>query len=175
MFGERGEHRPGRRVELREGRKAQDQLDRADHADRAVLAAVEVLPLGVRADHQADGAMGVDVIRAVLGVVLDDEDRDLGPVLAVADRFDDSAEGQVVAGHAGPAGCNVPGRVPVVWSSPRLMTMNRGRVSVFSNSANSRMNVSAHSGVASAAAAGPWERRNRGTCGRPGPARRHRS
>ena len=38
---------------------------------------------------------------------------------------------------------NVPGRVPVVWSSPRLITMNRGRVSFFSNSRNSRMNVSA--------------------------------
>ena len=63
--------------------------------------AVEVLPLGVGADHQADGAVGVDVVRAVLGVVLDDEDRDLGPGLAVGDGLDDPAQGQVVAGHAG--------------------------------------------------------------------------
>ena len=39
------------------------------------------LPLGVGADHQADGAVGVDVVGAVLGVVLDDEDRRLGPDL----------------------------------------------------------------------------------------------
>ena len=32
------------------------------------------VPFGVGADHQADGAMGVDMIGAVLGVVLDDED-----------------------------------------------------------------------------------------------------
>ena len=31
----------------------------------------------------------------------------------------------------------VPGVVPVVWSSPRLMTMNRGRLPFFSNSRNS--------------------------------------
>ena len=59
------------------------------------------LPLGVGADHQADGAMGVDVVGAVLGVVLDDEDRRLGPVLAVADRLDEPAQRQVVAGDAG--------------------------------------------------------------------------
>ena len=40
-------------------------------------------------------------------------------------------------------GVKVPGRVPVVWSSPRLMIMNRGRLPVFSNSRNSRRNVSA--------------------------------
>ena len=60
-----------------------------------------VLPLGVRADDQADGAVGVDVVGAVLGVVLDDEDRRLGPGLAVRDRLDEPAQGQVVAGDAG--------------------------------------------------------------------------
>ena len=59
------------------------------------------VPLGVRADHQADGAVGVDVVGAVLGVVLDDEDRRLGPVLALRDRLDQPAQGQVVAGDAG--------------------------------------------------------------------------
>ena len=83
------------------GEQAQDQFHRADHAHRAVLRAVEVLPLGVRADHQADGAVGIDVVGAVLGVVLDHEDRRLGPVLAVADGLDEPAQRQVVAGHAG--------------------------------------------------------------------------
>ena len=44
------------------------------------------------------------MVRAVLGVVLDDEDRGLGPVLALGDGLDDPPEGQVVAGHAGPRG-----------------------------------------------------------------------
>ena len=39
----------------------------------------------------------------------------------------------------------MPGRVPVVWSSPRLITMKRGRVPFFSKSWNSLMNVSAPS------------------------------
>ena len=61
-----------------------------------------ILSLRVRADHQADGAMGIDMIGAVLGVVLDHEDGHLGPVFAVGDRLDDLAERHVVAGHAGP-------------------------------------------------------------------------
>ncbi len=64
--------------------------------------AIEELPLRVRADHQADGAMGVDMVGAVLGVVFDHEDGHLGPVLAVGDGLDDLAQRQVVAGHAGP-------------------------------------------------------------------------
>ena len=60
---------------------------------------------------QADGAVGVDVVGAVLGVVLDDEDRRLGPELALADRLDDPAQRQVVAGDAA-CGVGAPGRVP---------------------------------------------------------------
>ena len=39
-------------------------------------------------------------------------------------------------------GVNAPGVVPVVWSSPRLMTMNRGRLPFFSNSRNSSRKIS---------------------------------
>ena len=47
------------------------------------------------------------------------------------------------ATHA--CGVNVPTVVPVVWSSPRLMTMNRGIVPFLANSSYSARNVSARS------------------------------
>ncbi len=61
---------------------------------------VEVLPLGVRADDHAHRAVSIDVVGAVLSVVLDDEDRRLGPGFAVTYVLDDPAQRQVVAGHA---------------------------------------------------------------------------
>src|SRR5580704_511327 len=45
--------------------------------------------------------MAVDVIEAVLGIILDDEDTGLWPKLAVADRLDDLTDGQIVVGHHG--------------------------------------------------------------------------
>ena len=44
----------------------------------------------------------------------------------------------LTATHA--CGVNVPAVVPVVWSSPRLMTMNRGIVPFFANSSYSSRN-----------------------------------
>ncbi len=96
-------------------------------------------------DHQPHGAVGVDVVGTVLGVILDHEDRGFRPKLALADRVDDPPE---QLGHCSPrrrAGVNVPGVVPVVWSSPRLITMNRGRVPFFSNSRYSLRKTSASS------------------------------
>ena len=142
LVGERGEHGLRRGVVLAQRRQPQDQLDRPDHAHRAVLRAVERFPLGVRADHQADGAVGVDVVGAVLGVVLDDEDRRLGPELAVRDGLDQPAQGQVVAGHAGlrreGAG---PGPRGVVLAQAHDDEVAAG-CPVFSNSRYSFRNVS---------------------------------
>ena len=58
-----------------------------------------MIPLGVGRNHQRDDPVGVDVVRAVLGVVLDDENGRLLPELAFAQRLDNHAQGQVVVGH----------------------------------------------------------------------------
>ncbi len=57
--------------------------------------------LDVRADRQRDRAMGVDVVRSVLRVVLDHEDRHLLPEPALAQPLDDPSERQVVVADAG--------------------------------------------------------------------------
>ena len=57
--------------------------------------------------------MGVDVVGAVLGVVFQHEDGRLRPELAVADRLDDAAQGQVVVGHDRPSASGA-GFVPAV-------------------------------------------------------------
>src|ERR1051325_395305 len=53
------------------------------------------------ADDQAHRAMSVNVVRAVLGVVLDDEDCHLIPEFAVAGGFDEAAQRQIVVAYAG--------------------------------------------------------------------------
>jgi hypothetical protein len=53
------------------------------------MIAVEVSTPRVGDDDQVDGPMGVDMVRAVLGIILDDEDRCLGPELALRDPLDD--------------------------------------------------------------------------------------
>ena len=65
------------------------------------------VPLRVRADDQGDAAMGVDVVGAVLGVVFQHEDGRLRPELAVADRFDDATQRQVVVGQISDRRCRV--------------------------------------------------------------------
>ncbi len=63
--------------------------------------------------------MGVDVVRAVLGVVFDDEDGGLGPELGLADGFDDAPEGEVVVGDHGAGGAFAGGgAVGVVVGQP---------------------------------------------------------
>ena len=56
---------------------------------------------GVGAGDEAHGAKATDMVPAGLGVVFDGDDAGLGPVSAVADGFDDAAEGKVVVGDAG--------------------------------------------------------------------------
>ena len=63
--------------------------------------AVDDAVLGVGADDLDRGAVAVDVVEAGLGVVLDDEDRRVLPVLAVRDRVDDLADREVVVGDLG--------------------------------------------------------------------------
>ena len=54
---------------------------------------IDVPPLGVRANHQGRAAMCIDVVRAVLGIVLEHENRRVLPELAVAHRLDHAAQG----------------------------------------------------------------------------------
>ena len=58
-------------VERAHRRQAEHQLDRLHHARLRVEGAVDRAAPRVRAGHQRDGAMAVDVIDAVLRVVLD--------------------------------------------------------------------------------------------------------
>ena len=85
---------------MAEGREAEDQLHGAEHADGSVLRAVEMVAADIGADDEADGAMGIDVVGAILGVVFDDEDGGFFPDRAFADAFDEAAESEVVAGDA---------------------------------------------------------------------------
>ena len=73
--GEGAEERCRGRVVLAHRRQAEDQLDRPEHGRRGVEGGVERSALRPRARHQQHGAMRVDMVRAVLGVVLDDQDR----------------------------------------------------------------------------------------------------
>src|ERR1035437_10586989 len=55
----------------------------------------------VFADHEGSGAMGIDVIGAVLRVVLDHEDGSVVPVRTMGDGIDHTAKRQVVIGYRG--------------------------------------------------------------------------
>ena len=66
------------------------------HAD---VSAVDGAALRVGRNDEGRRAVAVDVVGAVLGVVLDNEDRHFVPEFALAEGFDDEAEGVVVVGH----------------------------------------------------------------------------
>ena len=59
---ERRAHRRGEVVELGERPDAREQPDRPDHGGRAVEGGVDLAGLGVGADRQGQGAVGVDVV-----------------------------------------------------------------------------------------------------------------
>ena len=95
------EHRRRARVVLRERRQAEDEFHRADHRRGGVKRAVHAAPLHVRADDEAAGAVGIDVVGAVLRVVLDHKNRHFLPKLAVRRGFNDASKREVVARDAG--------------------------------------------------------------------------
>ncbi len=77
---------------------------------------IDRVALDVRADRQGDGPVGVDVVRAVLGVVLDHEDGHLLPEPALGEPLDEPSQRQVVvadAGRHGPLAGRCPRRVVV--------------------------------------------------------------
>ena len=105
-------HRGGGQVHLVHRRQAEDQLDGLDHADLRGERVIDRPAPGVRADDLGERAMAVDVVETGLGVVLDHEDRRLGPELAARDRLHDPAQRQVVIGDRGAWGRQV-------WPGPR--------------------------------------------------------
>ena len=107
--GEAVEHRRGRGVELVHRAHPKDLVNRPQHARRVVLGADDGSAPGVGARHVAGRAVAADMVPARLRIVLDGEDRHLRPELAVRQRLDDPAEGEVVVGHAG-LGCGAVGR-----------------------------------------------------------------
>ena len=68
--------------------------------------------MDVRAYHQSDRPVSVDVIGAILGIILNNKDRGLRPVSAVRDALDDLTHSKIVACHHGyrreSAGCGTP-------------------------------------------------------------------
>ena len=98
------EHGRGGGVVLRERRKAEDELHGAEHAGGGVECGIDVAAFCVRADHKTRGAVGVDVVGAVLRIVFDDEDRHFRPEFAARGGGDDLGEALVVAGDRGVGG-----------------------------------------------------------------------
>ena len=86
----------------------------------------------VRADDQGDRAMGIHVIGAVLGVVLDDEDGGVLPELALAHRLDHAAQRQIVVGDHGASAsaCRPACRRCDRWARRKMVS--RGKLPSFS-------------------------------------------
>ena len=74
----------------------QDVGDRAQHVDGGVVGADQRGLLDVGADHERRAAVRVDVVGAVLGVVLDDEDQGVVGIRALGDRLDQASDGVIV-------------------------------------------------------------------------------
>ena len=72
---ERAVHRRGECIVQRQRPHPEDQLDRAQHRVLVVASRDDRAGAGPRTDHERRRAVGVDVIGAVLGIILDDEDR----------------------------------------------------------------------------------------------------
>ena len=91
----------GHGVRLVHGGQAEYAFDGVEHGGLVVEVGDGFSAFGVGADDEAQGAVSVDVVEAVLGVVFDDEDRGFGPEGTLADAFDDAAECKVVVSNFG--------------------------------------------------------------------------
>ena len=64
---------------------------------------------GIFADDECDGTMGVDVIGAILGIILNYQNRSVYPVGAVRDGFDHAPEREIIIRHRS-SRTRMPGR-----------------------------------------------------------------
>jgi hypothetical protein len=76
----------------------EDILDGAQHMDLSIGGADHRLLPHIGADDIGRGAMGIDVIRAILAIVFDDEDQGVIRIGAVCHRLDHFADGRVIVG-----------------------------------------------------------------------------
>ncbi len=76
----------------------QNVLDRAEHIGLAVTRADDSVLLHIRADNVGGGAMRVDMVRPVLGVVFNDDDQSVAGIGAVGNGLNQQAHGIVVIG-----------------------------------------------------------------------------
>lgn len=77
--GEQGRHQGGAGIVVIHGRQADERFHGVDHVDGGIEAMIDRGLIGagegrIFTDHQGDGAMRVDVIGAVLGIVFKHED-----------------------------------------------------------------------------------------------------
>ena len=138
---ERLEHRPRGRVELRHRLEAQDQLHRAEHRRRAVQRRIDRVPLDIGADRQGDRPVGVDVVRAVLGVVLDHEDGHLLPEPALGQALDEPPSARSLSPTQAVT-VHLPGTSPTCGRWAAGGSTSRGISPAFSNPASSSRNRS---------------------------------
>ena len=76
--------------------EAENLFNSMDDTELVVIGAVDCVPFHVRPDDIASGAMAVDVIDSVLGIIFGDEDNATVPIGAIADRLDYPADREVV-------------------------------------------------------------------------------
>ena len=99
--GEAIEHERGHSVLLVHRRQPHDLLHRVQDAGLIVELADDLAAFRVRADDEAERAVGIHMVVTALGIILDDEDDGVAAEAALGDRFDDLAEGEVVVGDLG--------------------------------------------------------------------------
>ena len=92
---------------------AENLFNSMDDTELVVIGAVDCVPFHVRPDDIASGAMAVDVIDSVLGIIFGDEDNAIVPIGAIADGLNDPADREVVIRDLGGWGRN-PTEIPLV-------------------------------------------------------------
>ena len=107
--GEERGHERGAGVVGIHGRGAEERLDGANHVDGRIERMIDKRSSGgvrargwergVLADDQGDAAVGVDVVGAVLGVVLENEERGIVPIGAVRYRVNNPPDRQVIVSN----------------------------------------------------------------------------
>ena len=76
-------------------------LHSVQNAGLVVKGADDLTALGVRADDETEGAVGVHMVVTALGIVLDDENNGIAAETALGDGLGDLAEGEVIVGDLG--------------------------------------------------------------------------
>ena len=101
LIGEGGGHRGRKGVELGQRTYTENALHCVQHRYCRVKGGIDPTSAGIWADDLADGAMRVDVVGAVLGIVLSEEDRGVLPDGGMGYGLDELADGLIVVCDVG--------------------------------------------------------------------------